>query len=96
MNDNQDNTSGLYKHIDALGKGVAFLAAFLGTPALFEATKRPLFSYFAKTWGREIAWYLTWGMGAVEAYLIYTSVVFLFPVLVIWATTKLAMRNFRK
>ena len=92
MNEDQ---SGLYKTISNLGKVVGAAAVLLGTPLLYDATKRPLFSYFAKTWGRDLAEYLVLAMGAIEAYLIYVSVSLLFTAGTIWVITTLAMRRFK-
>lgn len=54
----------------AAGIGIAILA----TPPIFEATRGPLFSYLAKTWGSDVANVLTWVFAGVEAVLIYALV----------------------
>ncbi len=91
-----NETSGLYKSISALGKAVALAATLIGTPLLFDATKGPLYTYFLKTWGADIAWILVWVMGAIEAYVIYASVSFLFTAGIVWIMTTLAVRRFRE
>jgi hypothetical protein len=70
--------SGLYKTIAALGKAVGLGVSIMATPAVFNHTKVSILTYLSHTWGGEIAYYLTWVMGGVEAYVIYvvTSLVF--------------------
>lgn len=91
----EEDQSGLYKTISTLGKVVAAAAGLLLTPMLYEASKRPLFAYFAKTWGRDLADILVMVMGTIEAYLIYTSVSLLISAGTIWAITALTMRRFK-
>ena len=86
--------SGLYTSVSTLGKVIGVAAVILGTPMVYGMTKAPLFSYLSAAWGRDIAGPLAWVMGAIEAYLLYESVSFLFTAGVIWAVTRLAMRRF--
>lgn len=94
MNEVQE-PSGLYKTFSTLGKAVAIGATILGTPALFEATRRPLFTYLARSWGGDIAGLLVWVMGAIEAYVIYVSVSLLVTAGLTWLVTAAAMRQFK-
>ena len=94
--ESQENTSGLYKSISLLGQVIAVAAVILGMPLVFGMTKVPLYLYLAGSWGRDIAGILVWVMGAIEAYLIYVSVSLLVTAGIVWFTTTLAMRQFRK
>jgi hypothetical protein len=94
MNQNQDS-SGMYKMMAALGKAIGLAAAILGTPAIFEATKAPLFAYLARVWGNAFAEVLVWIMGAIEAFVLYGTVSFLFTAGLMWAVTTLVMRQFK-
>lgn len=92
MNEEQ---SGLHKSISTLGQLVGLAATILGTPLVYDATKRPLLSYFIKTWGRDWAELLVLAMGGIEAALIYILVSLLFTAGVLWLITTLAMRRFK-
>lgn len=93
--DQQQEPSGLYKSISTLANVIAFVVMLMGTPLLFDVTKWPLFRYFVKTWGRDIASLLVWLMGAIEAYLIYMAASFLLTAGIVWLVTALAMRRFK-
>jgi hypothetical protein len=88
--------SGLYKGVDLLGKLVGAAAVILGTPLVYGATKYLLYAYLAQNWGRDLAVYLMWAMGFIEAYLIYALVSFIVTAGVIWGLAKLAARGFGK
>lgn len=92
---NETDQTGIYKSISTLGQVVGLAATILGTPLAYDATKRPLFLYFIKTWGRDWAEFLVLAMGGIEAALIYIVVSLLFTAGVIWIITTLAMRRFK-
>ena len=89
-----NETSGLYKGISALGNAVALAVTLLGTPLVFEITKRPLYRYFRDAWGSDLATYLVWAMGGIEGFIIFATTALLFKAGVVWALTALAMRRF--
>ena len=93
---NEENTSGLYKSISLLGNVIAVAAVILGMPLVFGMTKVPLYVYLASWLRWDFAGILVWVMGAIEAYLIYVSVSFLVTAGIVWTTTTLAMRQFKK
>ena len=90
----QQTESGLYKVIKSFGEALAIIAAILGTPLLFNATKHPLFHYLRGAWGDDLSVILVWIMGAVEAYAIYAAVSLVFTAGVVWLMTWLAARQF--
>lgn len=91
----QQEPSGLYKSISKLGNILGFVVMVMATPIVFGMAKRPMFSYFIKSWGRDIAEILVWVMGAVEAYLIFMAASFAVTGLILWAVTALVMRRFK-
>lgn len=93
MNQEQ-GPSGLYKSISTLADIVALVVMVAATPHLFELTKRPMYLYFVKYWGRDIGEFLVWGMGAVEAYLIFMATSFLLTAGLLWLLTAIIMRRF--
>lgn len=94
MNQEQSPT-GLYKTISTFADIIAVVAVIMVTPHVFNLTKRPLFSYFIKYWGRDFAELLVWVMGAIEAYLIFMATSLLLTGTVIWLVTTLIMRRFK-
>ena len=90
----QQTESGLYKNIKSLGEVLAVIAAILGTPLLFNATKMRLYYYLRSAWGEELSALLVWVMGVAEAYAIYAAVSLIFTAGVVWLMTWLAARQF--
>ena len=92
----EQGPTGLYKSISTLADIVALFVMVAATPRLFELTKRPMYLYFVKDWGRDIGEFLVWGMGAVEAYLIFMATSFLLTGGIVWLVMKIVMRRFDK
>ena len=86
--------SGLFKDVSALGKTLGVGVALLVTPALYNHTKGPLFSYFSGTFGPEIGQWLTWAMIGVYALALYNTTKLIFTGVVAWVMAAAAARRF--
>jgi len=91
---NGEGGGGITKGVTGLAKAIGVMASILGTPAVFNATKGPLYKYLFNAWGDGIAGLLMWVMAAAEAYAIYAAASLAFTVLSIWAMTAYAARRF--
>lgn len=91
---NGEGGGGISKGVTGLSKALGVIASILGTPALFNATKAPLYGYLLHTWGDGIAGPLVWVMAAAEAYAIYAAASLGFTILAIWAMTAYSARRF--
>lgn len=92
--DGMGKQSAFYKGVSALGTAIGIGAAILATPPIFNATRGPLLSYLTETWGGKAAEFLTYVMGAVEAYVIYAVVKLLLASAMTFGTAALAARRF--
>lgn len=86
--------SAFYKVVSALGTALGIGVAILATPPLFNATRGPLLSYLAETWGDDLANLLTWVFAGVEAFIIYALVKLLFTSAITFGMAALAARRF--
>ncbi|MEJ0003800.1 MAG: hypothetical protein WDN30_09865 [Pararobbsia sp.] len=96
MNQQQQGPTGFFKSIATFADVLALAIALLMTPRAFDLTKRPLFHYFMKTWGRDFAELFVWVMGAIEAYLIFMATSFVLTGALVWLVTTLVMRRFKE
>ena len=92
-NGQQQGNGGIAGALSAFGKVAGIGASILLIPMIFNATRGPLLRYFTRTLGAKFAPVLTWVMGAVEAYLVYSVISILITLVTLWAVTALASRS---
>lgn len=91
---NGEGGGGISKGVIGLSNALGVIAAILGTPALFNATKAWLYGYLLKTCGDGLAGALMWVMAAAEAWAIYSAVSIGIIIFATWGMTWLATRRF--
>lgn len=91
---NGNQESGFYKTIASLGKAIGLGVSIMVTPVLFNHTKEAIWGHLHQTFGTDISFYLTWIMGAVEAYVIYVVTGLTFTAVAVSTIAAMAARRY--
>jgi hypothetical protein len=94
MSYSPNGEGGMSKAISLLGKALGVAAAILGTPAVHNRIREPLFHYLSETWGPFAAKWLTWAMCGAEAIAFYALTALIFQAVVVGGITAAVSRRY--
>lgn len=66
-----------------MGIALGIAVAIFFTPPLFEATRGYMLKQLSTTWPPFLAWLLTWTMAVLQAFLIFTTTVLFWMVIIL-------------
>lgn len=67
----RNNGGSFYHSLHGLATTVALAAAVLATPELFRLTADPLYAFFSRSWGEDLAAVLIWVFALLEGLAIF-------------------------